>query len=191
MEYKFLNFFFSSLHHRKLKLSSISSNPIPFLPFSNISTMLFQILLFVAFYVFTKHFLSKLQNLPPSPFPTLPIIGHLYLLKTKKPLHQTLSNLSNKYGPIVFLNFGSRPVLLISSPSLAEECLTKHDVVFANRPRMLAGKHLGYNYTSLIWAPYGGETFAKSLPLKYSHPIVSKLFHTYAAMKFTHSFAAS
>ena len=155
MEYKFLNFFFSSLHHRKLKLTSISSNPIPFPPFSNISTMLFQILLFVAFYVFTKHFLSKLQNLPPSPFPTLPIIGHLYLLKTKKPLNQTLSNLSNKYGPIVFLNFGSRPVLLISSPSLAEECLTKHDVVFANRPRMLAGKHLGYNYTSLIWAPYG------------------------------------
>ncbi|XP_030950061.1 cytochrome P450 81Q32-like [Quercus lobata] len=117
--------------------------------------MLFQILIFVAFYVFTKHFLSKLQNLPPSPFPTLPIIGHLYLLKTKKPLHQTLSNLSNKYGPIVFLNFGSRPVLLISSPSLAEECLRKRDIVFANRPRLLAGKHLGYNYTSLSWAPYG------------------------------------
>nr|XP_023914107.1 cytochrome P450 81E8-like [Quercus suber]POF08571.1 cytochrome p450 81e8 [Quercus suber] len=117
--------------------------------------MFFQILLFVAFCVFTKYFLSKLQNLPPSPFPTLPIIGHLYLLKTKKPLHQTLSNLSNKYGPIVFLNFGSRPVLLISSPSLAEECLTKRDVVFANRPRLLAGKHLGYNYTSLTWAPYG------------------------------------
>ncbi|KAK7857861.1 cytochrome p450 81e8 [Quercus suber] len=57
--------------------------------------------------------------------------------------------------PIVFLNFGSRPVLLISSPSLAEECLTKRDVVFANRPRLLAGKHLGYNYTSLTWAPYG------------------------------------
>uniref|UniRef100_A0A2N9J0S2 Cytochrome P450 n=1 Tax=Fagus sylvatica TaxID=28930 RepID=A0A2N9J0S2_FAGSY len=101
-----------------------------------------------------KHFLSKNQNLPPSPFPTFPIIGHLYLLKNK-PLHRTLIHISNKYGPILLLKLGSRPVLIISSPSAAEECLSKHDIVFANRPRILAGKHLGYNHTSLVWAPYG------------------------------------
>ncbi|KAL0352105.1 UNVERIFIED_CONTAM: cytochrome [Sesamum calycinum] len=48
-----------------------------------------------------------------------------------------------------------RRVLLVSSPSAAEECLTKHDVIFANRPQLLAGKHLGYNYTSLVWTSYG------------------------------------
>ncbi|XP_018833899.2 cytochrome P450 81Q32-like [Juglans regia] len=115
--------------------------------------MFFQILLFVAFYVIAKHFLSKTQNLPPSPFPTLPIVGHLYLLK--KPLHRSLTRLSNRYGPIIHLSLGSRPVLVVSSPCAAEECLATNDINFANRPRLLAGKHLGYNFTSLVWAPYG------------------------------------
>lgn len=109
--------------------------------------------LFFVLYVFTSHFLHKFRNLPPSPFPTLPLIGHLYLLK--KPLHRTLSKISDRHGPILFLRFGSRPVLLVSSPSASEECFTKNDVVFANRPRLIAGKHLGYNYTSMSWAPHG------------------------------------
>ncbi|KAG6626437.1 hypothetical protein I3843_15G042800 [Carya illinoinensis] len=112
-----------------------------------------QVLLLVAFYVIAKHLLSKTQNLPPSPFPTLPIVGHLYLLK--KPLHRTLTRLSNRYGPIIYLSFGSRPVLVVSSPCAAEECLATKDIIFANRPRLLAGKHLGYNFTSLGSASYG------------------------------------
>lgn len=44
---------------------------------------------------------------------------------------------------------------MLSSPSLAEECFTKNDIIFANRPRLLAGKILGYNFTSLGLAPYG------------------------------------
>lgn len=115
--------------------------------------MLFHFLLFEAFYVLANHFLSRIQNLPPSPFPTLPIIGHLHLLR--KPLYQTLSKISNRYGPILLLKLGSRPVLVVSSPSAVEDCLARNDVVFANRPRLLVGKHLGYNYTSLTWAPYG------------------------------------
>ncbi|KAL1546910.1 cytochrome P450 81Q32-like [Salvia divinorum] len=92
-------------------------------------------------------------SLPPSPPLSLPIIGHLYLFK--KPLHQSLAKISHKYGPILLLQFGSRPVLVVSSHSAAEECFTKNDVVFANRPRLLAGKHLGYGYTTLAWSPYG------------------------------------
>ncbi|PIA43387.1 hypothetical protein AQUCO_01900041v1, partial [Aquilegia coerulea] len=89
---------------------------------------------------------------PPSP-PSLPILGHLHLVK--KPLHRTLEALSKRYGPILFLRFGSRPVLLISTPSAVEECFTKNDVVFANRPTMLAAKHLNYNFTTLVSASYG------------------------------------
>ncbi|KAG8654798.1 cytochrome P450 81Q32 [Manihot esculenta] len=117
------------------------------------STMILHFLLFLVFYVLTKHFLNKIQNLPTSPFPALPIIGHLHLLN--KPLHRSLSTISKRYGPILLLQFGSRRVLLVSSPSAAEECFTKNDIIFANRPRLLAGKHIGYNFTSLAWAPYG------------------------------------
>ncbi|GAV84666.1 p450 domain-containing protein [Cephalotus follicularis] len=115
--------------------------------------MLWHFLLLLALYVLTKHLLNKMQHLPPSPFPSLPIIGHLHLIK--KPLHRSLSKISNRYGPILLLHFGSRPVLLVSSPSAAEECFTKNDTVFANRPRLLAGKYIGNNYTTLSWAPYG------------------------------------
>ncbi|KAI3726640.1 hypothetical protein L1987_66439 [Smallanthus sonchifolius] len=93
------------------------------------------------------------SNLPPTVFPTLPVIGHLYLLK--KPIYRTLATISAKHGPILLLRFGSRRVLLLSSPTAAEECFTNNDIVFADRPRLLAGKILGSNYTSLGWAPYG------------------------------------
>ncbi|XP_039117668.1 cytochrome P450 81Q32-like [Dioscorea cayenensis subsp. rotundata] len=89
---------------------------------------------------------------PPSP-PGLPLIGHLHLLKP--PLHQALAHLSDLHGPVLLLRFGYRRVLLVSSYSAADECFTVNDITFANRPRLLAGKYFGYDFTSLGWAPYG------------------------------------
>lgn len=109
--------------------------------------------IFIFLYIFTKHFLNKLKNLPPSPIINLPLLGHLYMIK--KPLHRALAKISERYGPVLLLHFGSRPVLLVSSPSAAEECLHKNDITFANRPHLMAGQYLGYNYTSLAWSSYG------------------------------------
>ncbi|KAJ6685852.1 CYTOCHROME P450 FAMILY 81 SUBFAMILY K POLYPEPTIDE 1-RELATED [Salix purpurea] len=106
-------------------------------------------LLFFLFFVVKTLFRHR-QNLPPSPF-ALPIIGHLHLLRHP----QSLQTLSSQYGPILFLKFGFRPVLVVSSPSAVEECFTKNDIIFANRPQSMAGDHLTYNYTALVWAPYG------------------------------------
>ncbi|XWS21260.1 hypothetical protein CRYUN_Cryun30bG0040400 [Craigia yunnanensis] len=114
--------------------------------------VVFFLFLFLFLYFLTQRLLQN-KGLPPSPALSLPIIGHLHLIK--KPLYRTLAKLSKQHGPILFIQFGSRPVLVVSSPSAAEECFTKNDVVFANRPRLLAGKHLGYDYTTLVWAPYG------------------------------------
>ncbi|GFQ04579.1 cytochrome p450 81e8 [Phtheirospermum japonicum] len=101
----------------------------------------------------TNQFIHRLKNLPPSPLLNLPILGHLPLLKN--PLYRSLAKISDRYGPIVLLHFASRRVLVVSSAAAAEECIARNDVVFANRPRLLAGKHLGDNYTSLIWSSYG------------------------------------
>ncbi|CAK9159107.1 unnamed protein product, partial [Ilex paraguariensis] len=95
---------------------------------------------------------SPKKNLPPGPL-ALPILGNLQLLKTSP--HRTLQSLSSHYGPIVFLRFGSRPVLLVSSPSIAEQLFTQLDVIFANRPNFLASKHVTYNNTTLGFSPYG------------------------------------
>lgn len=92
------------------------------------------------------------KNLPPSP-PCMPVIGHLHLIKP--PTHRFLYNLSKQYGPIVSLRFGSRFVVVVSSFEAAQECFTKNDIVFANRPKSLSGKHISYNYTTLLQAPYG------------------------------------
>ncbi|KAL6534233.1 hypothetical protein OROHE_013158 [Orobanche hederae] len=120
----------------------------------NLCFYLSTIFILLSLYSITLHLLNKIRNLPPSPFPALPFIGHTYLLK--KPFHRSLSEISRRHGPALFLQLGSRPVLLISSPSLVEECLTKkNDVVFANRPNLLNGRYFGYNYTSLSWASYG------------------------------------
>lgn len=112
--------------------------------------------LFLLLYTITKHLLHKLGNLPPTPFPILPLIGHLYFFTNPTlPFHRALSRVSRRHGPALFLYLGSRPALLISSPSAAQQCLAKNDIVFANRPNLLNGKHFGYNFTSLAWASYG------------------------------------
>ncbi|KAK2987889.1 hypothetical protein RJ640_014222 [Escallonia rubra] len=99
-----------------------------------------------------KHKQQKYKNLPPSP-PSLPIIGHLHLLK--EPVHETLDKLSQKYGPILGLRFGVRKVLIVSSSSAVEECFTKNDIIFANRPRLILEKHLNYDCTTMGAANYG------------------------------------
>ncbi|GMI84540.1 cytochrome P450, family 81, subfamily K, polypeptide 2 [Hibiscus trionum] len=106
------------------------------------------------FFVFliVKLLTSKKQNLPPTPF-SLPIIGHFHLLKP--PLYKALATLLSKYGPILFLRVGSRRILVVSSPSAVEECLSKNDVIFANRPRTMAGDIFMYNQRAFVWASYG------------------------------------
>ncbi|KAJ6795378.1 isoflavone 3'-hydroxylase [Iris pallida] len=110
-----------------------------------------------SFIVLTKLFLQSFfftsnQNLPPSP-PSLPFIGHLHHFS--KPLHRALATLSARHGPILYLRFGSRPTLLISSLPLAEECFTTNDVAFANRVHFPSIQTLTYNYTTLSDANYG------------------------------------
>ncbi|OVA02034.1 Cytochrome P450 [Macleaya cordata] len=110
-------------------------------------------LLFISF-IFVSNYLlfKKNKNRPPTPL-ALPILGHLHLIN--KPLPQALRDLSDRYGPILLLRFGSQSVLALSSPAAVEECLTKNDIIFANRPPVVAAKHIGYNYTSVEWSSYG------------------------------------
>ncbi|KAK7252791.1 hypothetical protein RIF29_36998 [Crotalaria pallida] len=94
----------------------------------------------------------RFNNLPPCP-PYLPVLGNLHQLK--QPLHRTFYTLSQKYGQIFSLWFGPRLVVVVSSPSAAQECFTKNDIILANRPHFLTGKYIGYNNTTVALSPYG------------------------------------
>ncbi|KAG8474532.1 hypothetical protein CXB51_031376 [Gossypium anomalum] len=119
------------------------------------SITLYSFLSFIFFIICLNLFLQSRRhrkNLPPSP-PSLPIVGHLHLLKP--PIHRLHQSFSQKYGPIFSLKLGSRLMVVVSSSTAAEECLIKNDIIFANRPKLIIAKHLGYNYTTLVSSSYG------------------------------------
>ncbi|XP_039034795.1 cytochrome P450 81Q32-like [Hibiscus syriacus] len=118
------------------------------------TTILYSSLSLIFLLVCLNLFKSKKhpKNLPPSPL-SLPILGHLHLLKP--PVHRFYHRLSQIYGPVFSLRLGSRFVVVVSSSTVAEECFTKNDVLLANRPKLIIWKYIGYNYTSVTASSYG------------------------------------
>ncbi|MQM23864.1 hypothetical protein Taro_056934, partial [Colocasia esculenta] len=90
-------------------------------------------------------------KLPPGPR-GLPLIGNLHQLG-KHP-HQTLYQLSKQYGPIMQLQLGRVPAVVISSAQMAEQVLKTHDLLFCSRPDMATGKRLSYNFSDVVLSPY-------------------------------------
>ncbi|KAG2380928.1 hypothetical protein LR48_Vigan11g136700 [Vigna angularis] len=94
----------------------------------------------------------RFRNLPPGPL-SYPIIGNL--LQLKQPYHRTFSQMSQKYGSVFSLWFGSRLVVVVCSQSAVQECFTKNDIVLANRPHFLFGKYISYNNSTILHSSYG------------------------------------
>ncbi|KAK4413634.1 Flavonoid 3'-monooxygenase [Sesamum alatum] len=117
-----------------------------------ISSLVLACLALLAFLYETLYRQQPKRNLPPGPKPW-PIIGNLNLVGSIP--HQSLHFLSQKYGEIMQLKFGSLPVVVASSPEMAKQFLRVHDTAFASRPALSAGKYTSYNYSDMTWAPYG------------------------------------
>ncbi|KAJ1413676.1 Cytochrome P450 [Sesbania bispinosa] len=86
--------------------------------------------------------------MPPGPYP-FPIIGNI--LKLSKKPHQTLSHLSNTYGPMMTLKLGNLTTIVISSPEIAKEALTKNDSVFSDREIPDIMRSLDHHKVSVVW----------------------------------------
>lgn len=69
--------------------------------------------------------------------------------------HLSLQGLAEKYGPIIFLQLGEIPTVVVSSARLAKEVLKTHDLALANRPQLFSAKYLFYNWTDIVFSPYG------------------------------------
>ncbi|KAG6635061.1 hypothetical protein I3843_11G016300 [Carya illinoinensis] len=120
-----------------------------------------QPLLFAACIIFVvslKFFLKEKSagkrnsNLPPSP-PKLPIIGNLHQLGSMP--HLSLKCLAEKFGPIIHLQLGQIPTVVISSAKLAKETMKTHDLALSSRPQFFSAKHILYGCTDIAFSPYG------------------------------------
>lgn len=100
-----------------------------------------------------KKCLHKYIQLPPGP-PKFPFIGNMNHLLTPTP-HRALHDLATKYGPIMHLKLGFISTIVVSSAETAKDIMKTHDSIFSNRPKLVAPKILGYNYTDIAFAPYG------------------------------------
>ncbi|XP_027337402.1 geraniol 8-hydroxylase-like [Abrus precatorius] len=92
----------------------------------------------------------KSPKMPPGPYP-FPIIGNILKLGQKP--HQTLSELSKIYGPLMTLKFGSLTTIVISSPQIAKEALIKNDIVFSDRQIPDIMHALDHHKVSMVWLP--------------------------------------
>lgn len=97
------------------------------------------------------------EKLPPGPW-RLPIIGSLHHLRGALLFpHRTLKNLATKYGPIMYLQLGEIPAVVISSPNMAKEILKTYELAFATKPQLSSINITTYNYKDIAFAPFGDK----------------------------------
>ncbi|KAK3428367.1 hypothetical protein EUGRSUZ_F04405 [Eucalyptus grandis] len=107
---------------------------------------------FLLLLLLSGHLRRRQLKLPPGPKPW-PIIGNLNLIG---PLpHRSIHDLSRTYGPLMKLQFGYYDVVVGCSADMAKALLQTHGTVFAYRPNLAAGKYTAYNYSDVLWSPYG------------------------------------
>lgn len=91
-------------------------------------------------------------RLPPGPR-QLPIIGNLHQLSELP--HRSLRDLAEAHGPLMYLKFGSIPVVVVSSAGMAGEVIKNYDLSFSGRPAGMASRILSYGCLDMVFSPYG------------------------------------
>jgi len=66
-----------------------------------------------------------------------------------------MEKLPKKYGPIFYFNLGYLDHIIISNVEMAMEVSKILDADFASRPHMLASKYVGFDWSNIVFAPYG------------------------------------
>ncbi|KAL8521900.1 hypothetical protein ACS0TY_012161 [Phlomoides rotata] len=124
------------------------------LPFTFTTLLLFSPFIFFLIKTWIKSTSPQLKpiNLPPSP-PKLPLIGHLHHLVGELP-HHALARVAKKYGPVLHLQLGEVPAVVISSAEAAKEVLKVQDPSCADRPDSIGSKIMWYDHADIAFSPY-------------------------------------
>ena len=113
---------------------------------------------------------KKKMNLPPGPKP-VPILGNLMLMDDKEAAHRTFARIGEQFGPLTLMWMGRNPTLLVSNAAMAEQVLKHNDQAFASRPHITAGKTLGFDFSSIVFAPF--SPYYKRLRKVYTVELLS------------------
>lgn len=122
-------------------------------PLSLSLLLLLLIILFTSVQLFKLTRRSNQIKLPPSPS-RLPIIGNLHQLLGTLP-HRSLKALADRYGPLMYVYFGSSPSLVVSSAEFASQVMKTHDILFSNRAKTAAANILLYQCQDMAFSNYG------------------------------------
>lgn len=119
----------------------------------DIQTLCFSFLsLLILLVTWRKNIGRRSLRLPPGPR-RLPIVGNLHQL-SEFPFH-SLRDLAEVHGPLMYLKFGSIPVLAVSSGDMAREVIKEHELSFTGRPAGMASRILSYGCLDMVFSPYG------------------------------------
>ncbi|NXS60188.1 CP1A5 protein, partial [Brachypteracias leptosomus] len=92
---------------------------------------------------------------PPGPR-GYPILGNV--LELRKDTHLALTRLSQKYGDVMEIRIGSRPVLVLSGLDTIRQALVKQGEDFMGRPDLYSFRHVA-DGQSLTFSPDSGEVW--------------------------------
>ncbi|XP_073504157.1 cytochrome P450 2K4-like isoform X3 [Phyllobates terribilis] len=88
--------------------------------------------IFIALFIYWVNGIRKrTAKMPPGPIP-LPVIGNLNLVDLKRP-HESLMQLSEKYGEIFTLHFGPKKMVILAGYKIIKEALVTRAEDFGER----------------------------------------------------------
>nr|XP_009680937.1 PREDICTED: cytochrome P450 1A5-like [Struthio camelus australis] len=111
-------------------------------------------LVFLLIQSFRQHVPKGLKR-PPGPR-GYPILGNV--LELRKDPHLALTKLSQKYGDVMEIRIGSRPVLVLSGLDTIKQALVKQGEDFMGRPDLHSFRHVT-DGQSLTFSPDSGEVW--------------------------------
>uniref|UniRef100_A0A8C0HFT8 Cytochrome P450 1A n=2 Tax=Buteo TaxID=30396 RepID=A0A8C0HFT8_9AVES len=111
-------------------------------------------LVFLLIQSFRQHVPKGLKT-PPGPR-GYPILGNV--LELRKDTHLALTRLSQKYGDVMEVRIGTRPVLVLSGLDTIKQALVKQGEDFMGRPDLYSFRHVT-DGQSLAFSPDSGEVW--------------------------------
>ncbi|KAJ7487924.1 cytochrome P450 [Mycena latifolia] len=84
---------------------------------------------------------KKAKDLPPGPAPSSWLVGNRNQVPAKKPW-RWFQELNNQYGPVVYLQMGCTPTVVIGTAQAAWEILEKKSPATSSRPRFIMGQEI-------------------------------------------------